>query len=136
MSQNQKTRSKLLIGAVVKAAAAATSPTALPPGKVAAIAGLAGFVLRLFRSRDTRSGVPCLPESGPSLPRRGRGRPARIRQGSEKGSARMREGSGKDSARMREGRPKEGDGVGGNAPSAGRVLHQSQRKGRGEPWLN
>jgi hypothetical protein len=88
MSQNQKTRSKLLIGAVMKAAAAATSPT-VPAGKTAAIAGLAGFVLRLFRSRENRPGIAGLPAPQPSFPKRGRGRPARMQQGSSKGDRRM-----------------------------------------------
>jgi len=88
MSQNQKTRSKLLIGAIMRAAAAGSTPSAMPPGKVAAIAGLAGFVLRLFRSRDNRPGIPDPSGPGPSLSRRGRGRPARIQQGSSKGDRR------------------------------------------------
>ena len=44
MSQNEKSRSKLMIDAVVQAAAAG------PLNKLTAIAG---FVLRLFRSRAT-----------------------------------------------------------------------------------
>ena len=88
MSQNQKTRSKLLIGAVMKAAAAGSAPSAMPPGKVATIAGLAGFVLRLFRSRENRPGIAGFPAPQPSFPRRGRGRPARMQQGSGKGDRR------------------------------------------------
>ena len=55
MCQNEKSRSKLMIDAVVQA----TAPG--PLNKLTAIAGLAGFVLRLFRSRVTG---PCRPQQG------------------------------------------------------------------------
>ena len=52
MSQNQKIRSKLMIRAVARAAAAGSVITCNPTKKFAAIAGFAGFVLRLFRYRE------------------------------------------------------------------------------------
>lgn len=59
MSQKQKTRSALTINAVAAGAAAlapkvaATGAAVLNPlNKLAAIAGLAGLVLRLFRSKE------------------------------------------------------------------------------------
>lgn len=48
MSQHERSRSKLMIDAVVQAAA----PRSV--NRLTAIAGLAGFVLRLFRSRVTQ----------------------------------------------------------------------------------
>lgn len=95
MSQNQKTRSKLMIGALVRAAAAGSAPGFNPPRKLAAIAGLAGFVLRLFRSRDVPAAHPrgkkprgsTQTASRPSPRCRSRlapKRPARIQQGSPK----------------------------------------------------
>lgn len=55
MCQNERSRSKLMIDAVVQAAAPG------PLNKLTAIAGLAGFVLRLFRSRAT---LPPRPQQG------------------------------------------------------------------------
>lgn len=96
MSQTQKNRSKLMIDAVVKAAAAGLAPAPCTPGKLAAIAGLAGFVLRLFRTRDLPASPPrgkrprksTAAASPAAAPRRGSGRPpkpaARFQQGSSK----------------------------------------------------
>ena len=83
MFQNQKRRSKLIIKAVVSAAAAATAPVFNQPAKIAAIAGLAGFVLRLFRSREP---LPYLVNTHPvNTPPSGcRKGAARIRQGLSK----------------------------------------------------
>jgi hypothetical protein len=83
MSRNQKIRSKLTIGAVMKAAAAGSAAASHPPMKYAAIAGLAGFVLRLFRSREP------LPPANHGAPR------PRLRTAS-KGPARMQHRSSKD----------------------------------------
>ena len=52
MSQNQQTRSKLVIDAVAQAAAFAPTSAVAAISKVKAIAGLAGCVLRLFRSKE------------------------------------------------------------------------------------
>ena len=76
---SQKTRSKLVIDAVAQAAALAPTGAvaALSPlSKVKAIAGLAGFVLRLCRSREP---LPPLTRAGSGGARK---RPARIQQGS------------------------------------------------------
>lgn len=65
MSQNQKTRSKLVIDAVATGAAAFAPTSAVAAiSKVKAIAGLAGFVLRLFRSKEP------LPAEPARVPRR------------------------------------------------------------------
>jgi hypothetical protein len=53
MSQNDKTRTKLTIDAVVQAAATGAPDALKPLKKLATIAGLAGFVLRLFRSKQS-----------------------------------------------------------------------------------
>ena len=84
MSQNQKKRSKLLIGAIMKAAASGSAAGLHPPGKIAAIAGLAGFVLRLFRSRETLPSPSTSPSHRHHLPGGPRGA-ARIKQGRPKG---------------------------------------------------
>src|SRR5258708_5150228 len=83
---SQKTRSTLTIDAVATGAtalaaqASATGAATVlnPLRKLDAIAGLAGFVLRLFRSREQLPPIAC-PPSG-----RARKRPARIREGSGK----------------------------------------------------
>jgi len=83
MSQNDKTRTKLMIDAVVQAAAAG-APTALNPlKKLDAIAGLAGFVLRLFRSKEpVPTGLPArraavrIPEGASNAVRRNATPPA------------------------------------------------------------
>ena len=81
MSQNQKTRSTLAIDAVAQAAATGAATALNPLRKLDAIAGLAGFVLRLFRSREPLPPLAGLP-AGQS-----RKRPARIKQGSGKAGA-------------------------------------------------
>ena len=81
MSQNERIRSKLLIGAVMKAAAAGDAQSFASAGKFAAIGGLAGLVPRTFRSRGSRPWVPSLEEPRPRSP-------ARIQQGSSKGDRR------------------------------------------------
>lgn len=52
MSKNQRTRSTLTIDAVAEAAATGVASALNPLKKLDNIAGLAGFVLRLFRSRQ------------------------------------------------------------------------------------
>ena len=76
MSQYQKTRSKLTIDAVVQAAATGAATALSPVRKLDAIAGLAGFVLRLFRSREPLPPMARPPSGG------ARKRLARIQQGS------------------------------------------------------
>lgn len=68
---SQKTRSTFSIEAVAQAVASGAVKALNPVGKLNAIAGLAGFVLRLFRSKEQTS-----PEAGQP--------PARIQQGSSK----------------------------------------------------
>lgn len=67
---SQKTRSTLSIDAVAQAAAAGTANALNPLKKLDTIAALAGFVLRLFRSKEQ------LP------PMAGRKRPAGVRPAS------------------------------------------------------
>jgi len=79
MSQNQQTRSKLIVDAVATGAAAFAPTSAVAAiSKVKAIAGLAGFVLRLFRSKEPLSLMARPPSGGTKK------RPARIREGSGK----------------------------------------------------
>ena len=78
MSQNEKSRSKLMIDAVVQAAAAG------PLNKLTAIAGLAGFVLQLFRSRATMPPPPrpgCSHRSASVRPASGTHRKGGLRRG-------------------------------------------------------
>lgn len=75
---SQKTRSTLVIDAVAQAAATGAAGAPNPLSKLNAIAGLAGFVLRLFRSREQLPPAACPPAGG------ARKRPARIREGSGK----------------------------------------------------
>lgn len=49
---SQKTRSTLSVDAVAQAAAEGAVSALSPTGKIRAIAALAGFVLRLFRSKE------------------------------------------------------------------------------------
>ena len=49
---SQKTRSRLTIDAVAQAAAEGAANALSPTGKIRAITALAGFVLRLFRSKE------------------------------------------------------------------------------------
>ena len=51
---SQSTRSKLIIDAVATGAAALAPGAVSPVGKLKTIAGLAGVVLRLFRSKEPR----------------------------------------------------------------------------------
>ena len=82
---SQKTRSTLMIDAVAQAAATGAATALNPLKKLDAIAGLAGFVLRLFRSKEQ-----LLPLAGAPVSRRSIGRgaeassqdPARIQPGS------------------------------------------------------
>ncbi len=55
---SQKTRSTLTIDAVAQAAATGVAHALNPLRKLDNIAGLAGFVLRLFRSREQLPGKP------------------------------------------------------------------------------
>ena len=93
MSQNQKTRSALTINAVAAGAAAlapkvATTGAAVlnPLNKLEAIAGLAGLVLRLFRSKEPAAAAGT--------------RATRIQEGSKR-EARRTAGAGAPSARGR-----------------------------------
>jgi len=89
MSQDKRTRSKLLIGAVMKTAAAGNAQPPAAAGKFAAIAGLAGFVLRMFRSRENRP--MSRPRTNPArgFPNAGEA----VQQGFSKDPAREIEGS-------------------------------------------
>lgn len=78
MSQNQRTRSKLTIDAVVQAAATGAATALSPVRKLDAIAGLAGFVLRLFRSREP---LPAEPAREPGRMQEGNKRETRGKNG-------------------------------------------------------
>lgn len=67
MSTYQKTRSTLAIDAVAQAAAQGAARGPLTAVKVNAIAGLAGFVLRLFRRSVSGKDAGISPESRPNL---------------------------------------------------------------------
>ena len=77
---SQKTRSKLRIDAVATAAAMGAANALNPLNKIGQIAALAGFVLRLFRSKQQ------------SLPQATTPRPKR-QEGSPKGARKQPEGN-------------------------------------------
>lgn len=82
---SQSTRSKLIIDAVATGAAALAPGAVNPVGKLKAIAGLAGFVLWLFRSKEPLSPVAGRPSGQ---------RPASVRPAFGKEGRRAQAGKG------------------------------------------
>lgn len=91
---SRKTRSTLTIDAVAQAAATGVASALNPLKKLDAIAGLAGFVLRLFRSKEQ-----LLPMVGNPVPLKTRKRPARIKQGSSQAVRRISGSTGDEKGR-------------------------------------
>ena len=78
MSQIPKTRTMLIIGAFIRAAATLATVTLSPLRKLSTLAGLAGQVLRLFRGRkEMPPAANPPPFRQPASPA-----PGRLRQGS------------------------------------------------------
>lgn len=88
MSAKQKARSTLSIGAVAQAAANGAAGATYPGAKLNAIAGLAGFVLRLFLFKEQLPAGPAW-----SAVERLSQPPGSFREGYEKAARRIRGGS-------------------------------------------